>query len=439
MRRYSTLSGLASLLAGFLIAAQGAWASEGYEFPASDSYVSTVLGTPKKLRTKLPDEIPVQVKSLDNLGPMPEVFWYNDSLKYSVALQDGPAPLVFSIGGTGSAYNNRNMVGLQKALYQAGFHVINISSPTHLNFLLSASTSHMAGYAPEDAKDIYRVMQQAYATVKDDIKVTGMHVIGYSLGGLHAAFVSDLDRREKRLNLQRVYMINPPVDLYSSAQILDKLTEDNIPKRSDGHPYFGAFIDAIISALAETYDPAKGIGFNEDALYATYREGDTGEKRKYKHTAGGLIGFSFRLTSGSMVFASDVMNHAGYIVPKEKEFTAHEPLQYYFRAAHAISFKEYVDELLIPTVQSRNPGKNAEQIIRESSLRQVETFLASSPDVRVATNSNDLILAPGELDYLKTTLGSRIKVYPAGGHMGNILHATNVADMVAFLKGGQQQ
>lgn len=437
--KYPRLNGLASLLAGLLLATQSAWASasEPYEFPASDSYVATVLGTPNGLKTVLPEKIPVKVKSIDNLRPMPEVFWYNDNLKYSVALQKKPAPLVFSIGGTGSGYNNRNMVALQKALYQAGFHVINLSSPTHLNFLLSASSNHMPGYAPEDAKDIYRVMQQAYAAVKDDIEVTGMHVMGYSLGGLHAAFVAEIDRKEKQLNLQKVYMINPPVDLYSSAQILDKLTVDNVPKRPDGFPYLGGFLDAVIGALAENYDPAKGIGFNEESLYATYRAGDIGDKRKYRHTAGGLIGFVFRLTSGNMVFASDVMNRAGYIVPKEKEFAANEEKNYYFRASYAISFKEYVDELLIPTVQSRHPGKSAEQIIHESSLRHIESFLASDANVRVATNSNDLILAPGELDYLKSTLGNRVKVYPAGGHMGNILHKTNVADMLAFLKGGQ--
>ena len=438
--KYPRLNGLASLLAGLLLATQGAWASasEPYDFPASDSYVATVLGTPNKLKAELPEKIPVKVMTLDNLRPMPDVFWYNDSLKYSVALQKKAAPLVFSIGGTGSAYNNRNMVALQKALYQAGFHVINLSSPTHLNFLLSASSSNMPGYAPEDAKDIYRVMQQAYAAVKDDIQVTGTHVIGFSLGGLHAAFVGDLDRKEKQLNLQKVYMINPPVNLYSSAQILDKLTTDNMPRSPEGHALMGDFLDAVIGAVAQNYDPAAGMRFDQDTLYATYRHGDIGDQRKYRHTAGGLIGFVFRLTSGSMVFASDVMNKAGYIVPKEKEFTARESLAYYARAAHVISFKEYVDELLIPTLQTRHPGKSAEQIIQESSLRQVEGFLASDTNVRVATNSNDLILAPGELDYLKSTLGNRVKVYPAGGHMGNILHKTNVADMVAFLKGGQQ-
>jgi hypothetical protein len=48
------------------------------------------------------------------------------------------------------------------------------------------------------------------------------------------------------------------------------------------------------------------------------------------------------------------------------------------------------------------------------------------------TNENDFILAPNELAYLKELFGARTKVYPRGGHMGNLEYKENQAYMVRF-------
>jgi len=136
-----------------------------YSYPIKDGYIATVIGTPSPFAAKLPASIPVKEYTLPNLVKMPDVFWYNDALHFSAALQNKPAPLIFNIAGTGAAHNSAKLLMVQKALYQAGFHVINIGSPTELNFLLSASSSHIPGYAPDDVRDLYRVMQQAYALV----------------------------------------------------------------------------------------------------------------------------------------------------------------------------------------------------------------------------------------------------------------------------------
>jgi hypothetical protein len=324
---------------------------------------------------------------------------------------------------------------MQKALYQAGFSVINLSSPTHLNFQLSASSSHVPGYAPDDAQDLYRVMQQAYAKVKDDVTVTGFDVAGYSLGAMHAAFVAKIDQQQKKFNIQKVYMINPPVNLYNSAVLLDKLTTDNIPV-VNGLPNYGIFLDDVIEGLAQSYDPAKGMRFDSDFLYNAYSESRDHGIFHDDNTAPGLIGFSFRLTSGSMLFAADVMTHAGYVVPKEKTFRRNETLVPYIGPSHAVTFHEYIDDMLMPHLLATHSGKNRQQLIKDASLQSIEGFLKSNPNIHVATNSDEIILADGELEYLKSVMGDRITVYPGGGHCGNIDHKTNVADMIAFLKGG---
>ena len=185
-----------------------------YQYPIDDKYDATVIGTPLEFSPKLPEKIPSKVYTIKSIDKLPEIFWYDDGLQFSAALQDHQAPLVFNIAGTGAAYNSAKMIEIQKLLFHEGFHVINISSPTYLDFLLTASASHMPGYAPDDTQDIYRVMQQAYGRVKDDIEVSAFHITGYSLGAMHAAFIADLDKREKKFNIQKVYMINKTVRLY---------------------------------------------------------------------------------------------------------------------------------------------------------------------------------------------------------------------------------
>ena len=41
-----------------------------------------------------------------------------------------------------------------------------------------------------------------------------------------------------------------------------------------------------------------------------------------------------------------------------------------------------------------------------------------------------LILAPGEIDYFREVFGSRARIYPTGGHCGNIDYQQNVDYML---------
>jgi len=232
-------------------------------------------------------------------------------------------------------------------------------------------------------------------------------------------------------------MINPPVNLYSSAAVLDGLLETSIPK-VDGVPQVGTFLDKTIQQLASTYAAEKGAKFNNDFLYSAYVEGEEDKDGAFRtdRTPEGLIGFGFRLSSSAMVFASDVMTHAGYIVPKEKAFASNEPLDGYAQKSFLVTFQEYVNDLVIPDAMARHPGKSREQLIQDATLNSIEPFLRSNPNVRVVTNRDEVILADGEMAYLEGIMGDRITVYPAGGHCGNMAFVTNVDDMVGFFAAG---
>lgn len=418
------------LLCGLLLAC--ASLARAYEFPIQDGFAASIVGTPPELRAPLPERVPVRTYRLEPLGPVPEVFWYQEGLEFSLAPQPGRAPLVFLVAGTGAAHDGAKMVGLQKALYAAGFHVLNLPSATHFNFIVNASRSHLVGFLPADTLDTYAVMQRAWERVRGDIEADGFLVAGYSLGGITAAFLAAHDEKAGAFGFRRALMINPPVDLYASAHLLDGYLSDNLLGSG------AVFLDEVIDRLAVAYRPDEGLRMDEDFLYRAYDEiarSPGAESRRVRDVEEALVGISFRLSSSAMVFSADVMTRSGYIAPADKAFGRADNLEYYAWASAHVPFTRYVDELLIPALLAQRAGATREQLLHEASLRGIEPFLRGGK-VWAISNADEIILAPGDLDYLGAVLGERLRVYPRGGHCGNILHRDNVRDMVAVLRGG---
>jgi len=240
------------LLSALLWCAPAVAADSDYNYPYADPLVATILGTPAAQKAPLVEDIPVKLLDLTIFPQrkVPDLFWYNDQLRCSLAYQKGKAPLIFVIAGTGAGFNSDKMLDLQSIFYRAGFHVVSISSPTHANFVVSASESATPGILADDARDLYRVMQKVMDKVKGDIEVSDYYLAGYSLGGTQAAFVSKLDEEQKSFNFKKVLMINPAVNLFSSVTILDHMLEDNVP---GGIEQTGAFMRARLNKLAEIY------------------------------------------------------------------------------------------------------------------------------------------------------------------------------------------
>ncbi|MBK6286507.1 MAG: alpha/beta fold hydrolase [Gammaproteobacteria bacterium] len=407
--------------------------ARAYDYPIQDRFAATIVGTPEKYAAVLPAHVPVKVYELPGIKEIPRQFWYQKGPKFSVAKQKGRAPLVFLIAGTGAAYDSSKMVFLQKALYGAGFHVVNISSPTHFNFIVNASTSSLPGYLPDDTLDLYRVMEQAWALIRGDVEASEFSVGGYSLGGINAAFLAAHDEQAGSFGFRHALMINPPVDLYSSVTLLDGYLRDNVPAEEAG-----TFLDQVIDRLATAYNPDNGMRLDGDFLFRAYeRRGSFAEDPLIEggNAAAALIGMSFRLSSSAMLFAGDVMARTGYIAPADKNFGRAENLDYYAWASSHVPFARYVDELLVPELMKRHPGKTREQLLHEASLRGIEPYIHSSSKIYALTNADEIILAPGELEYLRAELGERIHIYPYGGHCGNISYRDNVRDIIAVFRG----
>ena len=63
-----------------------------------------------------------------------------------------------------------------------------------------------------------------------------------------------------------------------------------------------------------------------------------------------------------------------------------------------------------------------------------EDYLRNDDNIGVMHNSDDIILGPGDIEYLQEVMGERAKIFPLGGHCGNMHYRENVAYMLDFFK-----
>ena len=420
-----TLSILCALL---LITLSGVQQAASYDYPLDNAYAATVVGTPRQYQAPLPKKIRIKTLELPVFENrrIPELLWYSQHLRYSLAYQKQRAPLIFIIAGTGAGYNSGKMQIMQRAFFQAGFHVLSLSSPTHPNFIAAASSSSVPGDLTEDARDLYRVMDLAWQQVRKHIEVSAFHLTGYSLGAAQAAYIAKIDEERRLFNFGKVLMINPPVSLYNSVVILDDLLKENIPGGPEG---VSDFINEVFGAFAEVYKAEDFLDLAGDFLYVAYREQQPSDDQ-----LAALIGIAFRLSSANLVFTSDVMTNAGYIKPKNLNLSTSDSLTDYYKVSVRISFLDYFSELFTPNFKSRHPSLTEQTLIDNSSLKRIEDYLRRADKIALMHNEDDLILAPGELDYLRHVFQARAKIYPRGGHCGNLNHRDNIAHMIAFFK-----
>ena len=404
---------------------QTGWAAtEEYGFPFDDPFVATVVGTPSKYQADLPEDIPTRNRSIRVLPEReaPDFYWHMEELRYSYALQRQAAPLVFLIAGTGAAHDGPKNMMMARAFYQAGFHTVSLSSPTHPNFVVAASETAVPGHAYGDAEDLYRVMETVWAKLEDRIEVTDFYVTGYSLGGFNTAFVTWLDEQRRVFNFRKALMINPPVRLYSSISLLDRMSE-NIPGGEDN---FAQFFEELVAGFSKVYQRTDRLSFDEDFLYKTYEILDLQNEQ-----LAALIGVSFRLSSASMAFTSDVVTNFGYVKPKNVVLTKNTSTDMFEHVSVRLGFTDFFHEFFYPFHKERDPSVTRVGLIEEMSLASIENYLRSAKKIEVMHNADDLILEPGEIDFFPRVFGDRAKIYPIGGHCGNMEYRDNVAHMVS--------
>ena len=398
-----------------------------YNFPIDDPYSATIIGSATMMTPGVSENIPLKVYEIQikDKKDIPDVFWYASKFKFSFSKQKNKkAPLIFVLAGTGSDYNTTRVKFMQRIFHDAGYHTIAISSQMSQQFMISASSNSVPGLLLEDNKDIYKAMNNK---IKDQVEVTDFYIMGYSLGGSNAAVLSYIDEKEKVFNFKRVFMVNPPVDLYNSAVKLDKYLDN----------YTGGKTKGIEKLLNTTLAKVKGgltseyANIGADTIYNIVK-GDIlsdAEKEAY-------IGLAFRLASTDLNFISDFMTRSHVYTKNPEKVDKYTNMKEYFKAVNFATFEDYVNKIGFPYYKKHNKDYSIEALKREASLKVVEDYLRTSPKIAAVTNADELILNEKDFAFLKDVFKDRLVIYPKGGHCGNMFYKENVDVMLKFLNEG---
>ena len=401
-----------------------------YNFPIDDPYSATIIGSATMMTPGVSENIPLKVYEIQikDKKEIPDVFWYASKFKFSFSKQKNKkAPLIFVLAGTGSDYSAIRVKFMQRIFYDAGYHTIAISSQMSQQFMISASTNAIPGMLIRDNEDIYKAMKLAYNKIKDQVDVTDFYIMGYSLGGANAAVLSYIDEKEKSFNFKRVFMVNPPVELYDSAVKLDKYLDDYTGGKSAGiQKLLNTTLARVKGGLTSEY-----ANIGADTIYEIVKGDILSEAEKKAY-----IGLAFRLTSTDLNFISDFITKSHIYTKNPEKVDKFTNMKEYFKAVNFATFEDYVNKIGFPYYKKYNKDFTIEDLKREASLRVIEDYLRTSPKIAAVTNADELILNEKDIDYLKDIFKDRLIIYPKGGHCGNMFYKENVDVMVKFINEG---
>jgi Alpha/beta hydrolase family len=390
---------------------------------------ATVFGTPPKDIAALPDQVPLSEIniSLPWRLPVPEVLWFDRKLRVWLSAQKTPAPLAILISGTGSGGNTAKIQVLRGALYGAGYHVLTIPSPTFPGFIVSASSTGVAGDLMQDGRDLYAAMQEILAHLPRKVRITDIDVLGYSLGGANAAIVKSIDSAEGKLKIHRVVMMNPPVSLFASVGRLDKLFAANIGSDDSG---LELLYRRLYAQLANLYRASGRVEIDENFMLSA-----AAATLKSDAEFSAAIALTFRTDLVNMFFVADLYAKTGVVTDPAHPPRVGDSLEEVQRILRNKPFAEYFTKVFAPYYLQRRPNSNSAALIAENRLDIIGDALRNNSDYYAQTNQDDLILDQRELGWLKDTLGARIVVYDHGGHLGTLGDRQQVADMLDMLGG----
>lgn len=390
---------------------------------------ATVYGTPPQDLAPMPERVPLQEIdiALPWARPVPDVFWFDRRLRVWFSGQDKPAPLAIVISGAGSDGNTSSLSILRGALYGAGYHVLTMPSPTFPGFIVSASSTGVAGDLLQDSRDLYAAMVQIVAHLPRRVRITDVEVLGYSLGAANAAVVKSIDATEGKLKIHRAVMISPPVGLFSSMGRLDEMFASSI---GSGEAGVERLYRKLYARLANVYRTSEQIAPGDSDVLAAAPMVLTTDAE-----FSAAIALSFRIALINVFFAGDLYAGTGVVIDPKHPPGAGDSLEDIARTLRGKPFSEYFNRVFTPYYMAHRPGSTPESLLADNRLEIIGAALRTDRDYYAQANRDDPILIRSELAWLQSTLGDRIALYDHGGHLGNLGDRRQIADMLDMLAG----
>jgi predicted alpha/beta-fold hydrolase len=394
-----------------------------YKYPIQNPYLATlsyIAARPtKNLRFK--------TLNIDLHPERAQIPYYGDSHAIDLAFfkqENNPeAPLIFIVPGLGGAALRPSTLAMAELLFNAGFQVITLPSSLSWQFAISVSRTGYPGFSPIDAEDMLELMREADLAARKThkIKPSKYMLMGFSLGSMDSAFIASHDLQKKYFNFERVLMINPPLQKEKSINTLDGLLiagTNFSSARQMGLLKFAAskLLDASLFSIEKllSFNFENQIGLADPELEF-------------------IIGTNFRKSLREVILVSQEINDIGILKISKNPFLRS------LRKAEAFtfSFRSYINHFLFPQIAESKfyarPVHSPSDLIEESDMRnQLEILTKHDVHWAIFHNENDFIFHSGDLNWLMNT-HSDSRIYPRGGHLGNLWFDHNRKDIVNFV------
>src|SRR5271167_83286 len=323
---------------------------------------ATVFGTPPQDLARLPDKVPLSEINITLPWrlPVPDVLWFDGKLRVWLSAQKKPAPLAILISGTGSDGNTGKLGVLRAVLYEAGYHVLTLPSPTFPGFIVSTSSTGVAGDLMQDGHDLYAAIVEILAHLPRKIRITDIDVLGYSLGGANAAIIKSIDAVERKLKVHRVVMINPPVSIFSSVGRLDKLFALTI---GNSDTDIELLYRRLYAQLANLFRASDRLEIDEDFLL-----GAAAATLKTDAEFSAAIALSFRIDLVDMFFIGDLYGRTGVVIDPDHPPRLGDSLDAIQRILRDQPFADYFTKVFAPYYLKRHPDATSASLIAANRL-----------------------------------------------------------------------
>lgn len=393
-----------------------------HNYPYRDPYIATAttaILSDNGATPRVSSEV-VHVPGLPGRNKLPSLEGRGD---VSIALyrQNYPAPLMFILAGIGS--NAYFGVGpyLASVFYKEGAHIVILPSPMSWNFALAASRSGAPGFAPDDARDLYEIMQKTLLIVREryDLKITAINLIGVSLGALQGAYLSVIDDDERKIGIAKYLLVNPPVDLFYAVRKLDGWNRLRNKFGKDKSQEIVAKAIAIVESFSEERRDDPAVFARLAKKFAAF----TTEELQF------LIAENLQSQLSELVYVTQVMHDQRILsAPKGQ-------MRRRLQEAKNFTFTDYNEKIAVPLwkLHARESDAVLETFIDRGSLARILDRLRGNSKVHITHNADDFFAEKKSIEELKNALGDQVTLYPHGGHLGNLWYPENKAHALKLL------
>jgi hypothetical protein len=385
-----------------------------YKYPYHDPYLATATtailnddGLTPRLKSQL-----VRVPGLPDRNQLPSLEGRGE-VSAALYRQNHPAPLLFIVAGIGSNPYFGVATYLAPLFYREGLHVVILPSPMSWNFALSASRSGAPGYVPEDARDLYEVMQKSLSVLRDryNVEITRINFMGVSLGALEGAYLSVIDAEERKVGIEKYLLVNPPLDLSYALKKVDEWDALQEKFGTDKSKDIVAKAVAIVESFSEDSRDNPAVFGRLAKKFASF----TREELQF------LIAEDLQTLLPELVYVTQVIHDQKVLrAPKDQ-------IRQRLEEAKGLTFMDYNEKIGLPLWrrQAAEPQADLESFIQRGSLARILERLRGNSKVHIMHNADDFLTDKKSIEELKEALGDQLTLYPYGGHLGNLWYSEN--------------